>query len=274
MSTATAANYNLTTVVPREDWQHMLAGVPAKGGFFLDRAVKSFLYQHYRTDSRRYPVIVVVTDNPSHWRLYEDYASWQPAFPESAAYYRLRTDGMLQRLSLLDGGVGEESDSVAQPPSVEVLAWPGWGTPKAYLPDDGRDGIVLTEDSFTVPPVEMEGSDWEIGLSLEAMSLALMMNPGGYRARELAILRGSLSSGVMTMATSYIVLENEAQEAAMRAKQQRIMTTDKVIDADETDDVSAVSRDMAEPSLPIVMLLGAAILLVVRFIRNGLFRRT
>ncbi|MGE5530088.1 MAG: MSEP-CTERM sorting domain-containing protein [Patescibacteria group bacterium] len=261
----TAANYNLTTVSPGGDWRQKLGRVRAEGGFHLDRAVKAFLYEHYRTASGRRPVIVAVTDDPEHWRLYEDYTLWRPAFPESDAYYRLGDDGGLYRLSLLDGG-DEWGEPADLPPPVDVLAWPRWGEPRAYLPEDGQDGIVLTEEAFAELPAGEEASDWETGLVLEAFGTGLSMNPAGYRARELALIRRSLQSGVMSRATSYIVLENEAQEAALRAKQRQILKSGKVVDTNEIDDVSNPEPEMVEPS---VLLLAMLALLIAGVIKKS-----
>lgn len=260
-ATVTAANADLVTVRPEGGWRETMARVRCGGGYDLDRAVKTFLYEHYRAGMGVYPLIVAVTDTPAHWRLYEDYAAWQPAFPESDAYYRLGEEGELHRLSLLKMGEEDRDFIVTDPPEVEVLAWPAVGRRRAFLPNDGLDGIVLTDEAFTGTKTGTAGSAWETGLALEARSTGLMMNPADYRARELSIIRDSLRSGVMTRSTSYIVLENEAQEAALRAKQRQILATGKVADLDEGGGDSASEPEMVEPSLVVVMVLGVLIMM-------------
>ncbi|HPT88215.1 MAG TPA: MSEP-CTERM sorting domain-containing protein [Bacillota bacterium] len=262
-------NYNLKVIPMEDQWQSVLDQFPVTGGFFLDRGLKTILYQHYRSGAATYPVMIVVTDKLEHLRLYEDYKLWEITFPETDAFYRLGERGELYQFSLLNReGEGKETDTILG--SRFVLGWPR-ENPRVYLPDDHQDSLILYDDAFSSSLVLENASLWETGLSLELMSLGLSLNPSNYHQRELAIIRESMEKGVMSRHTSYVVLENAAQEKALREKQQQILSAKKIVDVSNVDHITDTDPEMVEPSIVILLILGGCILLFEKqyFIRHG-----
>ena len=257
-TTIVAANYRFKDFPLQGDWQTNLEGIKTEAGFDLDRIVKNILYHHYRSETNQYPVIIAVSGLPDHWRLFDnDYDTWQITFPESNDYYRLGDDNSLYRLSLVNPYEDARGQRVAEMNSSFVLGWPRLH-PRQYLRDDAKDSIVLTEAAFNNQPIKTEGSTWETGLLIDLAQLGLILNPADYHARELALIRKSIESGIMTRATSYIVLENKAQEAALRSKQHQILSTGKIVDLSNQDQLDP-QPEMAEPPLWVILFLGIGI---------------
>jgi hypothetical protein len=257
--TISAANYALKTTALTDVWMQTLSHFPVEGGFNLDRAIKTFLYEHYSTASPKYPVLITVTDNSCHGQTYEDYRTWQQTFPDSPFYYRLAADQKLYSLSLLAEKPTETVVPGHLPDTLPVLAWPNKSNHRVYLPDDGKDSIVLTAQAFRSRPPVINQTGWENSLILEALGLGLVMNPVNYHQRELAMVKASLHSGIMSRFTAFLVLENAAQEAALREKQKQILASQKIVDTGNSKEMPLSNSEMAEPPFVLIALLAVVI---------------
>ena len=56
-------NHYVHTESLDQDWKQRLEAQNYKGGFYIDRAIKSVLYDSYKAKENTYPVIVVITDD-------------------------------------------------------------------------------------------------------------------------------------------------------------------------------------------------------------------
>lgn len=83
------------------------------------------------------------------------------------------------------------------------------------------------------------------------------LHPEKAWGQSLEIVKGSISQHVMSPLTSFIVLENQAQERAMLEKQKQILATTKPV---EIGDLT----EMDEPPIGVMLLLGIGFLLALK----------
>lgn len=242
----TVANYQTKTFDMKDGWEDEVTKFPGQGGFFLERAMKNTLFRNYQELSRRYPVFVVVSDNPVKAIFVEDLNGFIPLLPEINFYYELGLLGELKSRPLTGRQFrqnGRHIDKTAD----HVLAWPDDKNPVAFLPDDKQASIVLRPDAG-ISPMDLKDASWENGLVLEGMSRYRELYPSKSEPLRLALIKNSFRTRILTPHTSFLSLENEAQRQALLRKQEKVLSANKSLDIGE-------ERQMSEPSLYMMLIL-------------------
>ncbi|WZL72983.1 MSEP-CTERM sorting domain-containing protein [Clostridiaceae bacterium 35-E11] len=252
-----ALNYEEKIAIPKGNWEENLKSVPTKGGFYVDYTLKRILYNHYLYYSKEYPVIVIVTDDMNEAILSKDLDNVAFVAPEGLHYYHLDDRGRLRKY---DGSLDESKD-IDEVGKTPVLTWKSQEDKILYLPDNGEDSIVLTTDILAIKEQDLKGSKWENAVILKAMYMHQQLHPEKAWEQSLEIVKGSISKHVMSPLTSYIVLENQAQERAMLEKQKQILATTKPV---EVGDLT----EMNEPPIAIMLLLGIGLLIIIRIYKK------
>jgi hypothetical protein len=125
----------------------------------------------------------------------------------------------------------------------------------AYLPDDNQPSIVLKNDIFEVNPQEIREKNWQSGLVMQAQWHSQILHPEISDKEWQNLVKNSFISKIMTPVTSYLVVENEAQKAILKKKQEQVLSGNKSLDLDEN------TQRMSEPSLwLLIILLGISLL--------------
>jgi hypothetical protein len=259
----TAANYKTKTVEMADGWKSELKKLPAEGGFFLERAMKKVIAGSYQSGSSRYPIIIVVSDDFDNAIMSDTFADMKFAFPETNFYYELNTKGQLYSHSLTSRDKEASVLITDGFPERGVRAWPDAEKPSAFLSDDEEASVVLLKEGQLVTKARLKESLWESGLYLEATHKNLALNPYKYGDLNLHIIENSFKTKIMTPLTSYIVVENEAQEKVLLEKQKQILSTKKQLDL-------GGATQMSEPSLWMLLipLIGIAVLKRVKSYRG------
>ena len=257
-ATILAVNNEIRQITENPGWQAELTNYSSRGGFFLDRAVRKALLENEASGRQERAVIIVVSDNIDKAVLLDDFKGFKKAFPDDTGYYELHKDGMLYECQLLSGVSEASMEAVDVNPQKPVLAWPDRKNPKAFLPDDGLGSLVLLDPEQNYDENKSVNATWDNGLILAAMNLSLDLNPSHHYRKSMAILKNSFNIGIMAPQTSYIVVENEAQEQALLEKQRQLLASQKSLDAG-----NAESR-MTEPSIIFILLAGAVLYLLKR----------
>ncbi|MCC3160779.1 MSEP-CTERM sorting domain-containing protein [Hymenobacter sp. 15J16-1T3B] len=223
------------------DWQRALADAPAAGGLYLAGALRQTLARAQQQPRTSYPVLVVVTDRAAQAVLDDDVADLAAAYPESPAYYVLPSSGSLEARSLRHDSKQPWPAAPAPGAPAPVRAWPTAARPRAYLPDDGQPSIVLNQPAASgLPPNETR---WLTGLRLQGYQQQLALQPAAAAATRLPAIQASFRSGILTPLTAYLSLENDAQKAALRRKQQEVLQAHAALDAGEDTPPTAVPLD-------------------------------
>ncbi|MEW9124963.1 MAG: MSEP-CTERM sorting domain-containing protein, partial [Thermotaleaceae bacterium] len=239
----------------QEGWEEELRKTETKGGFYVDYTIKRILYEHYKEHSEEQPIFIIVTNAPEKAILSDNFTEFRFINPEGLRYYHLGENTRLMEYSLENQFSYEQGKVALEIPKNQVLLWKAKDGRPFYVADDGQDSILILEDKFNVIAEEFKGSAWENGVLLQALYRNYLLHPEEYFERSLSIVKASIVSHVMSPLTSFIVLENEAQEKVMLEKQKQILETKKPIDIGDM-------VQMQEPSLLMMVCLGIGYILV------------
>lgn len=240
-------NSYVNTFPLANDWKQNLQSQIFEGGFYLERAINTTLFNAYK--SKSYPVIVVVTDSILNAVLDKDFSDFKFAFPESNWFFNLSNNGTLQAHSLIDNPTKQLSDSTTYSFDQTVLEYKLADNSIAYLPNNNKPSIILKKDIFQTTETEIKEKNWQSALTMQAKWTSQILHPETSDKEWLNLVKYSFVSKVMTPVTSYLVVENEAQKAILKKKQEQVLSGNKSLDLDED------TQRMSEPSLWILAIL-------------------
>jgi hypothetical protein len=249
-------NTYATPVPAGTSWQQALTSFPNAGGCYLTGAVRRVLTAAQLHPTATYPRLVVVTDSLQNAVLPADFADLRAAYPERAEFYVLRPDGSLEAHSLRQNpaqALPDETNSSAQNTApVAVRAWPNAAHALTYLPDNEEAAIVLPHPEAALAVPAGAPTRWGTGLLLHGYSQWLSLHPEAAERGHVPFIKASFQARILTPLTAYLVLENEAQKAALRRKQDEVLAANLNLDAQETEpphpegDATAVPLNQGE----------------------------
>ncbi len=248
-------NSYLTSTTIDKDWKKQYKNQTFEGGFYLDRAIRTTLFNAYQDKSKTYPVIVVVTDSIQNAILDKDFADLKFTFPESDLFFNLDKKGDLKEHSLTESPIKELFEIKRECMFCEtVLEYKLTDNSVAYLPNNNKPSIILKKDIFKVSVSEIKEKNWLSALTMQGQWTSQILHPEISDKEWLNMVKYSFISKVMTPVTSYLVVENEAQKAMLKKKQEQALSGNKSLDLGED------TQRMSEPSLILLtILLGLAI---------------
>jgi len=252
------------------DWERVYENQKSEGGFFLDKGIKTALVEAYEAGA--YPVIVVLANS-----LYADYSSFDGLlldesysdyrfiYPESDSFYVTDAkNDSIYTYSLLNTKMAK-TQGLFNPEKTEVLEYIHKGGRVSYLPDNGMPSLALGSKKFILDKDEVKEKNWLTGLQLTEEWKMQLLYPEPSQKSWLRLIGHSFRSGIMLPSTSYMVVENEAQKAALLRKQKEILSGHKSLDALEEEVMS-----MSEPDLIVMLLL---LIVVALFYRKRVYNR-
>lgn len=229
------------------------AGMPAEGGFYLDRAIRQTLVRAAETPAPRYPVLVVVSADFQRAILPTDFADLRHTFPESDLFYELLPDGRFVSHSLLRNPAAPLDTLAAPAPAGPVVAWPTARKAMAYLPANGQPDVVLSSTPVAADQAgTLHRHNWRTGVALQAQWRQQLHHPETGETAGRQLVAASFRTGLLTPLTAYLALENDAQKAALRRKQAELLNGHPALEAEE-------DQQMSEPGDWLLMLLAAAL---------------
>jgi len=233
----------------KDNWREKYKNQSFVGGFYLDRAIKTTLYNSYHNDTNSYPVIVVVTDSIYTSVLNKDFSDFKITFPENNEFYNLSEKGILQPHSLLENPKKQITNVVQKRFNKTVLAYKYDDTSTVYLPNNNESSIILKKVIFKTKKDQIPEKNWNQALTMQGMWISQTLFPENSKKEWLNLVKHSFISKVMSPVTSYLVVENEAQKAILKKKQEQILAGNKDLDIGED------TPRMSEPSTLIILLL-------------------
>ena len=231
------------------NWQQNLENQSFEGGFYLDRAIKKTLVNAYQKNTANYPVLIVVSDSIQNAILGKNFADYKMTFPESKLFYVLQDDGKLQVHSLLNNPMEPLSIKTSYSFNLPVLEYKSQNNKTYYLANNNAPSIVLKNKSKEILADDILINNWESALKLQGMWNSQIMHPETSNDSWLTLVKYSFRSGVMMPSTSYLVVENEAQKAMLKKKQEQVLSSNKSLDLGEE------TQQMSEPNTIIVLVL-------------------
>jgi hypothetical protein len=248
-------NSYVTSATLDNDWKENYKNQNFEGGFYLARAIRKTLFNAYQDKSKTYPVVVVVTDSIQNAVLDKDFADLKFTFPESNLFFNLDKNATLREHSLVGNPKKELPDIERECMFCEtVLEYKLSDNSVAYLPNNNEPNIILKKDFFDVNEDEVKEKDWQSALVLQAHWRSQNLHPERSGKEWLNLVKYSFISKIMTPVTSYLVVENEAQKAMLKKKQEQVLSGNKSLDLGED------TQRMSEPSLVLLTILLGLIL--------------
>jgi hypothetical protein len=243
-------NSYVTTTTIDKDWKGDYINQIFEGGFYLDRAIRTTLFNAYQDNSKTYPVIVVVTDSIQNAVLDKDFADLKFTFPESDLFFNLDKNGNLREHSLTENPIKELPEILRECMFCEtVLEYKLSDNSIAYLPNNNEPSIILKKDIFEVSESEIKEKNWQSALTMQGQWTSQILHPEISDKEWLSLVKYSFISKVMTPVTSYLVVENEAQKSMLKKKQEQVLSGNKALDLGED------TQRMSEPSLILLTII-------------------
>ena len=243
----------VSTFDMNSDWKVALDNHNSTGGFYIDRGIKSLLFHSYKEASSTYPIIVTVTDEIEKAIFENDFSDWDFAFPEFSSFYNLYENDSLGLHSLLTEPA-KFLDFAAIDSHHSVLEYK-LDNKTVYLPNNDKANIILKSDKVDTNVGHLKEKDWNTGIAMQGIWKAQIIHPQTTNDVWLDLVKQSFTSRIMTPVTSYLVVENEAQKAIFKKKQEQVLSGNKAFDLGED------AQRMSEPNLIVLSTLFAFILL-------------
>ena len=237
------------------DWESSLKSQSFEGGFYLDRAIRSSLVKAYQKETETYPIFVVVSNQFENAILTKDFSDLQFTFPENNYFFKLDEQGSLLPHSLISNPEQELKQIKEECRfCYSALAYPMSNNSIVYLPNNLESSIVLKTNNFKLDETTMKSKDWESGLKIQGQWMSQIIHPENSDKEWLSLVRSSFKSSILTPVTSYLVVENEAQKAMLKTKQEQALSGKSSLDLGED------TQRMSEPSWWILMFLFGGII--------------
>jgi len=237
------------------DWKNKLEEQTFDGGYYLEAAIKQTLLNSYSQRSKKYPVIITVTDSIQNAVVLKDFSDLQVTFPEDISFYELDQQGKVWQHSLIKAPLRRLQQIDKIPANSKVFVWPNVKKPISYLANNNSPSIVTHNNAQKLAATNKK--TWEAGLQMQAMWQESVLNPKEGEDKHLAMIKYSMQCQILSPVTSFIVVENEAQKRALKRKQEQILNGIKNFDTDED------TQSMSEPNLFLLLAL-----LAVAFVIN------
>ncbi|MFD1874653.1 MSEP-CTERM sorting domain-containing protein [Hymenobacter bucti] len=244
------------------DWQRALAECRNEGGCYLTGAVRRSLTAAQLRPAATYPRLVVVTDSLGSAVLPANFADLGAAYPESDEFYVLLPDGRLEAHSLRQAPATALASGPPPALGPAVRAWPNAAHALAYLPDTGEAALVLPHPADPLAVPGGAPTRWATGLLLHGFGQWQSLHPEAAGRGHLPFIQASFRAGILTPLTAYLVLENDAQKAALQRKQEEVLAANHNLDAQETEPPRPAGDAAAVPlngGQWLLLLLGLAL---------------
>ncbi|MGB0523971.1 MAG: MSEP-CTERM sorting domain-containing protein [Flammeovirgaceae bacterium] len=233
-------NAYVETYAFADDWKLAYETLPFEGGFYLERALKQSLYEHTIKPTETYPVFVVISEQLEKAVWSREVAAFAQYHPEVTGFYHLSGDSVT--FYRFDQSImGEVVDFEAHMQANAVYAYPSADQPIAYLADSNEPALILKQHDFAFNEQLLQAKSWESALYLQGLWQSQQLHPEQGTARWREQVKGSFMAQIMTPVTSYIALENDAQKAMLKKKQEQALSGKKSLDLD-TEDVNQMSE--------------------------------
>lgn len=219
------------------------------GGFFAERVIQQALITQYQKQPTQYPVFVLVDVDIENVILGNVFHELKNCFPEGGIFYSLSANGVLKAHQLLKNPkMGIEVSHLALD-SISTKIFNTKSGKTVYLSDNEESEVIGIETFPELNADDYHSKKWEDAVQLQARINHHAMHPDVAAAEWHETVRSSFKTNLLLPVTSYIVLENEAQEKALLRKQQEILNGKKALDAGEE------VLSMSEPKWYVVLLL-------------------
>ena len=244
-------NYDLRFIDYQSDWENEYLSASSLGGMVIDRAVKSILLNNLMAKSKTIPKIIVVSDDLKKAIVPEDMSSWSNSYFEAKDFYQLKSSG-----DLLSRGYKKPKASPNKVMGQElfkdelVQVWPSAKQPLGFLKNSYGPAIVYLGGEETKLSNSQDKQDlFRQALDIYSTGMEEIYFPNKNQRNWKDMIIKSISTGILSFSSAYIVLETEEQRKALQQRHKKRLDQRKSLDLD--GDI----REMPEPHLTLLVLL-------------------
>lgn len=243
-------NHQVKTFDMNANWNDYIEQLDSNEGFFLERAFDKIYFNAYKTQSETYPIITIITDNINQAILSNEISKWDFANPENALFFNTTPKGDLIPHKQTAYNPKEPISSIhGMAFKNQVLEYKMPNNTMRYISTQSSPSMVLKEDIFDLNSASILEKDWNSGLLLSGKMRSQILHPEQSNSEWFQLVKNSFKSKIMTPYTSYLVVENEAQKAMLKRKQNQYLNSNKSLDIGEE------TLQMSEPNLYLLLLL-------------------
>lgn len=250
----TFSNFSHKTLAlnKQSNWEEQLKNYPRQGGFLLEHALRKICLTPPKKG--QYPIAVVVSDGFEQAIFTKTLANFKAGLLGSHLFYRLQPNNTLASHSLLTNPLYTINNNVSVPASKKIKELTV-NTHTIQL-SNNSNATYYTSNTYTKESPQITDNAWANGAELWGLWTSYNASPGSKLAdkQRIKIIRGSFQAQVMVPLTSFISVENDAQKAALKVKQQQVIKGNALLDTGDE------MEQMSEPSL--WLLLGLLALVV------------
>lgn len=241
--------------LPEAGWPEALGQVKAQGGCFVGRAIERIALSYALTSATEVPFIVLVSDSADQAVVTDNTSQLAAIAHVPTSWYALDMEG---RLRPAGGAAGDSANTAVQVNDVLRAPRCRYETKGRtfLLPDDGEPSLVWMGSNVDkgLPNSSPAKDEWHAGLQLDAADARLRMRPAIELEQPHQLTRRSFAAGILSQATAFICLETEAQEIALREKQEEVLKASSLFDAgDELKPMSEPAEWFALIALALIL---------------------
>lgn len=247
-------NYNISTFPYTEETKEKIKSASFNGGFFMDRAIRTAIFEKYMHPDETFPMFIVCSDDLEKAYINSDFSDMQFAYPDVDYFINLRSNRDIYKHNLFHFPYRADSSSHVLPVINPVYIYEDNKYPKQFLSTKPGSDIAIDFKNYNYETFEPGKNNWKNGLYFQAENRYLQLYP--YLANKSwdESVYNSFTTGILTPVTSFISLENEGQKKMLREKQKEILEGTKAENMGEDPQM------MSEPNVFLILIAGLVIL--------------
>lgn len=200
-----------------------------KGGFFVERAVKTILQKNIEKQEAKLAKFIFVTQDSQALNHVADWKMWA----------KMCKTSHFTALLLNENGMSQIQNQVFRADAQadkKCLVWENAGK-KYFLRNDTLPELVYLQNS-SIAPTNNNLSLFEKGILLKNLENAALLKPNLGYEHWLKTVQLGFKERILSPSTAFIVVETEAQKATLLKKQEEVLKSKKSLDLSEDQRMS------------------------------------
>ncbi len=247
-------NYNISTFPFSEETKEQIKLASFEGGCFLDRAIRTAIYDNYMHPDETFPIFIVCSDALGSAYINSDFSDLQFAYPDLDYFINLKSNGNTYTHNLFHFPYRADSTSNEFPVINPVYMYEDNKYSKQYLSSKPGSDLVIDYHNNNYSEFKPGKNNWKNGLYLQAENRYLQLYPYLATKNWDESVYNSFATGILTPVTAFISLENEGQKKMLLEKQKEIL------DGTQAENMGEEPQMMSEPNIFVILIAGLAII--------------
>ncbi|MGB5981313.1 MAG: MSEP-CTERM sorting domain-containing protein [Nonlabens sp.] len=237
----TAANSKEVSL--ENDWHNMIESSVASQSFYAEHVIKRETARNYLIKNPNSLKFILITEQPESV-LINSLEDWNFALNIDEDLL-IEKNGKMYHYNWFKHQIDDQNIRLKN--TSKKLIYEDQHKNRYLINGVDKSLVLPLKEITTVSRIST--NTWESGTAMNAAYLHQLLNHSNYQEQWLSIIKQSFETGVLSHFTSYMVVENKAQENALLKKQEEVLNGNRLLDTEDEP------RRMSEPSLLITILL-------------------